>query len=161
MSFNDPTDVEAVLQVATPPILEIIIDGPLAQTRPPASSQLQQAPTPPTATVHVTPGQGALPDPRGNGSTATLPPTIVNAPATPTCGPSGVAVPVPTTVQSTNAPAGLPSVKPASLQMVPQSPAATQTVVPLVAGALIGNTQTASQQQATGTMQNISTLNQS
>lgn len=161
MSFNDPADVEAALQVATPPVLEIVIDGPLNQTRPPTSAQTQQAPTPPTATIHVTPGQGASPDPRGNGSTAILPPTIINAPATPTCGPSGVAVPGPTTVQPTNAPAGLPSVKPASVQAVPQSPAATQMVTPLIPGTLISNTQTALQQNPTGTMMNISTLSQS
>jgi len=119
MSFNDKTDIEAVLQV------------------PPANSPSPPLPTlPPTATTGLVRGQAPFPiagDALPNRPLAQAP-TAIGVPVAPAASPSGVPVPAPTSppkfIQTQ------PSARPASVQLVPVPPtsppaisALTQTLV--------------------------------
>ena len=118
MSFNDKTDIEAVLQV------------------PPANSPSPPLPTlPPTVTVGLVRGRMASSGPADPiPNSIASPPTAIGVPVAPAASPSGVPVPAPTSppkfIQTQ------PSARPASVQLVPVPPtsppaisALTQTLV--------------------------------
>jgi hypothetical protein len=118
MSFNDKTDIEAVLQV------------------PPANSPSPPLPTlPPTLTTGLTKGAaGSLATDGLVNQALVMPPTPIGVPVAPAASPSGNPVPAPTSppkfIQTQ------PSARPASVQLVPVPPtsppaisALTQTLV--------------------------------
>lgn len=169
MSFNDPNDVESVTQVpaATQPATPSTSPGPSPYTyvpdpalnNPNPPSAVNLAVTPPAATTSTSPGPSPyvyVPDPSVNNPN---PPLAVNQGVTPPVAtPSGNPGPGvgPTPAAPIQTP---PAARPASLQLVPPTPAATQVPSLLAPAALIGITQVSSLQvQATGTMQNISNM---